>query len=82
MPYGDGTYGTCEYSGSVFKLDADAAVTAEETRKKEPPAKKKAPSGGDLKRLFQSFYEGLDNEGRMELGKGLCFVGLFRMRKK
>jgi hypothetical protein len=26
MPYGDGTYGTCEYCGSVFKLDAGAAV--------------------------------------------------------
>ncbi len=82
MPYGDGTYGTCEYSGSVFKLDADAAVTAEETRKKEPPAKKKAPSGGDLKRLFQSFYEGLDNGDRMELGKDLCFVGFLQTHKK
>ncbi len=52
VPYGDGTYGTCEYSGSVFRLDAGAAVAAKETRGKEPPAKKKAPSEGGLKRLF------------------------------
>lgn len=30
VPYGDGTYGTYEYSGSVFQLDAGAAVAAEE----------------------------------------------------
>lgn len=81
VPYGDGTYGTPEYCGSVFKLDADAAVTAKETRKREPPAKK-APSEGDFKRLFQSFYEGLDNGDRMELGKGLCFAGSLQAHKK
>lgn len=81
VPYGDGTYGTCEYSGSLFKLDAGTAVAAEETRKREPPAKK-VPSEGDFKRLFQSFYEGLDNEDQMELWKDLCFAGLLQTHKK
>ncbi len=63
-------------------LDAGTAVAAKETRKKEPPAKKKAPSEGGLKRLFQSFYEGLDNEDRMELEKDLCFAGFLQTRKK
>lgn len=81
VPYGDGTYGTPEYSGSVLMLDAGAAVVAKEARKKEPPAKEE-PSEGDLRQFFQSFYEGLDNEDRMELGKGFCFAGFLQTHKK
>lgn len=82
VPYGDGTYGKCEYCGSVFRLDDGAAVAARETKREEPPAKKKAPYEGDLKQFFQDFYESLDAEDRMELDKDLYFAGFLQSHKK
>lgn len=82
VPYGDGAYGKCEYCGSVFRLDDGAAIAAKDAEREEPPARRKAPYEGDLRKFFQDFYESLDAEDRMELGKDLYFDGFLQAHKK